>query len=269
MNLEEATQVERLKKWQDNVMENAKRLLVKDGELQPLFMVLTERMNIPQSMLQAIMLIDPVTMEVTTAEGGKPNDVIIVTMTTVIQSELGIQILLERYNDPRLTMFVEQLNAVGLASGVQNHHDILLKSMLRVLGLEFQDVVAMAIQLVLRKMDAIAVMKIDECWVVMKERKAGDKKTAAELRAEVPERLEDDPTAEETIVISLETDGLYRMISSVFHRTKGEAGEVISFDDVKVITEPGNDSMKMSGRFTHLLRKAKSRPKPEPQPGAQ
>lgn len=269
MNIEQATDVEHLKKWQDSVMENAKRLLLKDGELQPLFMVLTERMNIPQHMLQAIMLIDPVTMQVTSAMEGKPNDVIIVTMTTIIPSELAIQILLEKYDDPKFRMFVEQLNTVGLAAGVEHHHDILLKSMLRVLGLEFQDVVAMAIQLVLRKMDAAAIIKIDECWVVMKEQKPGDKKTAAELRAEVPEDLKDDPTAEETIVVSLESDGFYRMISTVFHRNKPETGEIIGFDDVKVITEPGNDSMKMSGRFTHLLRKAKSRPKPQPQPGAQ
>lgn len=117
-------------------------------------------------------------------------------------------------------------------------------ALMKHLNIEYKDVVARDIELVIKKTDAIAIVKIDESWVV----ESKNMKLAEEWKGS----YEHHPDAREALMSVLETPDYTRMMSVPFKRNKPKTGRVIGFDDPKIY---GNDDKgtSTSGRFTHFF----------------
>lgn len=265
--------IENLKKWQDSILQTARKLLRDDGERKPVAFFLTEKMNIEERLQQVAVAFDANTEErmSLTSDEVKPSDPIIIVLDLLFDEHRALEVV-KQSMPPEQALFVTMLEAQGAKFGAQNPTGTVLKVLMARLGVDFKDIAAMAIRLVIKKTDAIAYVKIDETWMVQsKLDNLPDKEAEEEIlkfRAEHGS-LENHPDAKEAIMSFLETDGFTRMVSVKFNRNRPKTGRVIGFEDpVEWIETSDEASAKLDGRFSHLFHKAKAEPKPPVHPNA-
>jgi hypothetical protein len=260
----EMYEIDNLKKWQDNVMDIAKKILRENGELRPVAFVLTERMNIDEDLQKsALMLKDGEGVTLTNlanADEVKPADTVVLIIDLMFGPEQALEVIKTRM-PPEQAVFISALEAQGHKFGVKNPSVGVAKVLMERLDLDIKDVVAMAIELIIKKTDAIAYIKLDETWMVGAKDKTGEE---IEAFRRANGGLEGHPDATEAIMSLLETDGLVRMLTVDFRRNRPKTGRVIGFGEPKEILETNETDQKqvVQGRFAHLFDKAKAQPKP-------
>ena len=246
------------------MIEIAKKILRREGELRPVAFILTEKMNIDENLQNSSLLLKPEDGEEMTslanAEDVKPADTVILILDLSMGPEQTLSIIKQRM-PPEQAMFITAIEAQGHKFGVSNPSVGVAKVLMERLNLDIKDVTAMAIELVIKKTDAIAYIKIDETWMVAAKDLTGE--AIDKYRAEHG-TLENHPDATEAITSFLETDGLVRMVTVEFKRNRPKTGRIIGFGEPKEIIESAETAphQRVSGRFAHLFDKAKAQPKP-------
>jgi len=259
--------IETLKKWQDGLMEMAKKILRQDGELRPVAFILTERMNIDEDLQQSALLLKDgdVLSNLANADEVKPSDTVVLLVDLNIGPEQALEVIKSKM-PPEMAKFVSSLEADGHRFGITSPATSIAKIVMQKLDLHEKDVVAMAIQLMLKKTDAIAYVKIDESWQVSAK---GNAEEVEKYRQEHG-TLENHPDVVESVLTFMETEGLSRMVTVEFKRNRPKTGRIIGFGEPMEIVETAetDPAHKSSGRFTHLFEKAKAQPKPVASPNA-
>ena len=262
--------IDELKKWQDSVVVMAKKILRENGELRPVAFFLTERMNIDQDLQEAAIMLNTSDKELSNlanAENIKPADTVVLVIDLVLTPAQALAVIKSQM-PPEQSAIINLLEVQGRTIfGVQDPSIGMAKVLMNRLNLDVKDVVAMAIQLVIKKTDAVAYIKVDETWMVEAKDKTGDDILKYNKEHGT---LENHPEAKEAITTFLETNGFVRMVSSCFRRNRPKTGRVIGFDEPKEIieTDETRSEQKTEGRFAHLFDKAKARPKPPVSPSA-
>jgi hypothetical protein len=258
--------IERLKQWQNDVLDIAKKNLRRDGELRPVAFFLTEAMGLDEDLKQVAIALDKNskgTFLPLTDASIKPADTVIVVMDMVLGYEQALDVI-KKSIPPDQAALITSMEEAGHRFGVENPSVAVAKAVMKHFGMDIKDVVAMAVKLIIKKTDAIAYIKLDETWVV--EAKGKSENAASDFSKFTKEHgsLEHHPEAKEALTSFLETDGFVRMVSIPFNRNRPKTGRIIGFGEVKEwIEEEGNgDLAKMEGRFSHLFDKSKRDPKP-------
>ena len=205
-------QIDELKKWQDNVIEMAKKILRKNDELRPVAFFLTEKMNIDQDLQNAALMLNRSDTDLTNlanAEEVKPADTVVLVVDLAMSAEQALSVI-KAQMPPRDAAFVTALEAQGHKFGAKNPSETVVKVLMQRLGIDIKDVVAMAVQLVIKKTDAVAYIKVDETWMVEAKGKTED--DINKFRGENGS-LENHPDAKEAITTFLETADFVRMVS--------------------------------------------------------
>lgn len=258
--------IENLKKWQDGILDMAKKILREEGELRPVAFFLTEKMSIDEGLQSSALMLKPdgdVLTNLANASDVKPADTIVLLVDLNIGPEQALEVIKSRM-PPEMATFVSNLEAEGHRFGIPSPATSIAKVVMQKLELDTKDVVALAIQLMIKKTDAIAYVKLDETWMVSSK---GNEKDILAYQQEHG-TLENHPDMIEAITSIMETEGLSRMVSVEFKRNRPKTGRIIGFGDPKEIVEtPDTESKyRSSGRFTHLFEKAKDQPKPAASP---
>ena len=253
--------VENMKKWQDEILAMAKKNLREDGALRPVAFFLTEKMSIEESMQRMAVTVHSKGDQYVSlaSDDVKPSDLVIIILDLALTSEQALEVIKQTVPKDKAE-FISGLEYVGLTKGPPNSTAILAKVLMERLNITIKDVVARAIELVIKKTDAIAYIKLDETWMV--EAKGMKEEDIHKFREENGS-LEHHPNATEAITSFLETDGMVRMVTINFRRNRPKVGRIIGFDDPKEVIETAETatSQKVSGRFAHLFDKAKAGPK--------
>jgi hypothetical protein len=262
--------IEVLKKWQDDILELAKKKLRDDGELRPVAFFLTEVMNLDEGVKKIAVALDtgdgssePKVADFSTAN---PADTVIIVLDLLLNSQQALEVIKQTL-PPEQTAFISVLELQGHRFGVKNPSEGLVKVLMQKMNITIKDIVARAVEIVIRKTDAIAYIKLDETWMV----EAKDKKTDDILKFNAEHgSLENHPDAKEAITSFLETEGFVRMVSINFRRNRPKTGRIIGFDEAKELIETPETAHRerLDGTFAHLFDKSKLRPKPPTPAGA-
>jgi hypothetical protein len=257
--------LEKLKKWQDDVLEVARKNLRKDGELRPVAFFLAEKMGLDEDLLDAAVTVGPTGDSLISLKDTdiKPANVVVLALDLAFSSEDALDIL--QKTNPSIASIapmLEMLQQVGRDKfNVKDPAKDIVKALLRGSNMQEKDIVAMAIALFIKKTDAIAYIKLDESWMVEAKTK--------ELGTMPMGSLENHPDSKEALISFLETDGYTRALIVPFKRNRPKTGRIIGFDPTKEHEDvDGAGDSSLSGRFTHIFQKAKDMAKTPPPAGA-
>lgn len=257
--------IENLKKWQDEVLELAKKNIKRDGRLEPVAFLLTERMNVEDGMLGLSKCLDrdgnPTEVDVGSLN---PADKLLMILPLALNPEAIVHVI--KMAIPEGAEPLTMMESVGHTMGVKNPHKHLAKVLMERMHITEKDVVSMAIMLAIKQTDATAFIKVDEVWVVEAK---GLNDVKMEGYANGKTSLEEHPDRKEAVMTCLETDGYVRWISTEFHRD-AETREITSFEKPTEVIETDKEPAKtqMVGRFAHLFDKAKRMPRQPASPTA-
>ena len=235
---------ESLKEWQDALLEHAKKRLREDGMLRPVALVLTERMNIDEKTANvARVLGDNGPAQLLSDCDTRPTDTLIIVVDLLLSPAQCLAVIQQTVNPVQAAAISMMVETGRSQFGVQNPEEGVFNALTKHLNIGYKDVVSRAIELVIKKTDAIAIVKMDESWTV--------ETFTAEEYEKWRGSVENHPDAKEVIMSFLETEDYYRMVSVPFKRNKPKTGRIIGFDTPKVFDADKQD--KLSGRFTNFF----------------
>lgn len=236
--------IESLKEWQDALLDIAKKKLRDDGLLHPVAFVLTERMNIDEKTANvARVLGENGPAQLLSDCDTRPTDTLIIVIDLLLSPAQGLSVIQQTVDPVQAGAIAMMVETGRTRFGVQNPEEKVFLALMQHLGIQYKDVISRAIELVIKKTDAIAIVKIDESWTV-------ETFTASEYE-KWKGSIEDHPDAKEVIMSFLETEDFYRMVSVPFRRNRPKTGRIVGFGDPKIFCSDKED--KMSGRFTNFF----------------
>lgn len=245
--------------WQDEVVEQARLNLQRDGHLMPMVFIVTtpERLSLKarEVLAQAV--------ELRPGDKEKPFHMILVPIDYSWPTLLSYA---AAYLVPQEKHGVLE-NGLGILCRSGASKEEAAKAMVRALcekaGIHENSLVAMHIRHVLKESGALGFCKLDDAFVLqIPDAEGFDNltpeervKRASEFRNKYPEDLSDCPEASECIQCSLETISFQRLVQVPYTRTKRHDGQVTGFGKPQVIEANRFDETRhhSAGRFAWMM----------------
>ena len=238
--------IEDLKKFQDNMMDSGKRILVETKHLVPMFFVLTRKMEIDPWLRGTVL--DASTMEPPEKMDEMPGDFIVLMIPSDWHDpETLLHMIKYLCDDPAkaeasfavLRLMAPMYNVAGNAT------EHIVNAFQKMTGLSPKNIIASFVKKLCQKTEAIAYVQVCEAWV----------RDNIKDRSAIPESLHDDPEAQEVLMCSMETNKSYtRFIREHFTRSERDKGDIVGWGKKEVMEDTGADGNRLTGRFFGFIR---------------
>lgn len=238
--------IDDLKKFQDNMMDSGKRILIEQKHLIPMFFVMTRKMEIDPWLRGTVL--DARTMAPPEKMDEMPGEYIVLMIPSDWHDpETLLHMIKYLCDDPvKAELSFAFLRMMAPSYGVpSNPTEHIVKVFQKMTGMSPKNIIASFVKKLCQKTEAVAYVQVCEAWL----------RDNIEDRSAIPEDLHDDPEAQEVLMCSMETNLKYtRFIREHFQRSEREKGDIIGWGKKEVMEDTEENGNRLTGRFFGFIR---------------
>lgn len=244
---------EDLKRLQDSFLENAKKILLEDGRLQPIGFVVTLHKHVDKLLKTGwgVEFLDP---KECLRDAGDGVATLIVNL--LMDWKRLYHAVLNVF--PQTRDILPRLLTLGEVIGADDPYMRLMRPFLKATQMHEKDVIAATMRHICGQVDAFACILHSEAWLRKIDRRT---ENAEQITKEADAKgLAQDQKSIEVIFSSMETYDFARMLTVPVHREPSEerdAGKVLGFGEPTEALDTPKDNNRLEGRLVRFLKPLK------------
>lgn len=246
-----------LRGWQDSLTATAKDIIYRKRLVPMVFMLtLPERIQdgFRSKLKRVDSAVDSVTLDGVDYVVAMLPDYVVAMLPVTYDWEsmfdLATEYLVAKEKRPLIRVPMEASKEFGITP--EEGHRAMTQALLGLAKMNEQDLMAIHIRSVLKKVGAMAYVKIDDGYALHVQGTSEEEVTA---RTSQQTSLAHEEAASEAVMSQMETPTFARLLTVPYKRTQRNTGKVVGFGEQKEMTarRDGKSPSQLSGRFMWML----------------